>query len=161
MSSRTKRADLDALYTTPAWVVRHLVERLSPRLPPSISILDPCSGSGALGAAWLSERPGDTVFEIELVEGRGSPDLCADFLAEPLDVYREAGFDLAIMNPSFEIAQPFVDAALQVAPMVASLQRLGSIESRKNDDGTNRRDWIADRLPETFDCTGLVKEVAS
>lgn len=119
-------------YPTPGWCVRRLLEACP---LPGGSWLEPGAGTGAIIRAVNGVRR-DVVWtavevvaerEAELAEVVKPPGIVgiADFLRTTLS----RSYAVAIGNPPFSEARPFVDAALAHAEHVAFLLRLAFLEA--------------------------------
>ena len=109
------------LYETPAVAVEALLraEKLAAR------IWEPAAGRGAI--VRVLREHGHHVVASDVFD-YGGLDFVGDFLAqEQIPV----GCDAIVTNPPFMIAEPFVERALELAPLVIMLLRLAFLESER------------------------------
>jgi hypothetical protein len=116
----------DDLYETPPQAVRALLRVES--LPHHI--WEPACGPGSI--VKVLRAAGRDVFASDLVD-YGCPGSTAriDFLLEratPVEV------EAIVTNPPFKLAQEFVEHALDLAPLVVMLLRLGFLESERRSE---------------------------
>lgn len=136
-------------YPTPAWCVRRLLEGLA---LPGGRWLEPGAGDGAIIRAVNAVRSDVTWTAMELREEcrpaldatlrvkHGNELVIGDFLAppplrEPDELWRPIDdlgrFAVALGNPPFPLAIPFVEAALRVADVVVMLLSTGILGSEE------------------------------
>lgn len=126
-------------YPTPAWCVLRLLEHVG---LPGWDWLEPAAGEGHIIRAVESVLPNTAWSAIELREECGAPLrsmglnttpgglVIGDFLSMK-PVMRKHGYDLALSNPPFSLAQEFVEQGLRFADEVIYLLRLSFLESQK------------------------------
>ena len=122
-----KRCDQD-YYRTPAWVVRAVLPELG---RPPLRVLEPSAGDGAILDVLREAWPAAVRRGIELDPVRA--DICqhAGHLCETGDALARdlVGFDLAITNPPFSLAERFVEHLCSHVREVALLLRLSFLGS--------------------------------
>jgi hypothetical protein len=136
-------------YQTPSWVVRRLFEVLHlPERP--MDWIDPCAGRGALLRAVDACRPGIRWHAVEL-----RPECEADLRAASTSLVdlrvgedylrtAPATYDVAIMNPPFNLAERFIVKARSEAACVIVLERLNFLASSR------RRALLARDIPDVY-----------
>jgi predicted RNA methylase len=112
------------------------VRAVLPFVPLRGAVLEPGAGRGAIVRELLASagrKPG-RIDAIELDHERASAlretgvdVFCEDFLA-PSD---RGSYSLAIMNPPYALAMPFIEAAVACSDTVCALLRLGFLASQK------------------------------
>jgi hypothetical protein len=109
------------LYETPNVAVEALlrVEKIPQR------IWEPAAGRGAI--ARVLREHGCVVTASDIYD-YGGLDFIADFLTQE---QMPAGCDCIVTNPPYQIAEPFVSRALELAPLVIMLLRLAFLESER------------------------------
>lgn len=135
--------DPDDFYATPKWCV----DVVLPFLPElrGKSILEPGCGDGAIIRA-LPAGLAITGIEMNAVRASRARDLRRAMIdrANFLDWAKERRdheFDVAIGNPPFKLAMPFVQETHRIARVVAFLLRLPFLCSRK------RNEWLRAHTP--------------
>lgn len=139
-------------YPSPSWTVYRLLERLE---LPGGAWLEPGAGDGNIIQAVGAVR---TDVRWTAVELRAE---CEERLVRLPGVERVAigsfitgaarlaasgkHFTVAIGNPPFSLALPFVQLALELADWVVMLERSFWIE-----DGADRKDWMRQHLPDAY-----------
>lgn len=117
-------------YFTPDWVVQLALREIVPLVcPRPTTILEPGAGHGAFVKALRNCYPSSliTAVDIEPYEwSEASYSLHGDFLTEQL-----GSFDLAIGNPPFSLAMPFITRCLSVSRTTVLLLRQGFLSSAK------------------------------
>lgn len=130
--SATGRSDVrreQDCYVTPNWCVRRFLEVYH---PPGGVWLDPCAARGELLSVVKEMRPEVCVLGIEIrpeclpdllkvTNGRAS---CMDFLTLNTSHHHA---DAVLTNFPFSLAEAFLTACLQIAPIVITLQRINWI----------------------------------
>jgi hypothetical protein len=134
-------------YPTPAWCVRSLLSEVA---LPGGSWLEPCAGDGAIIRAVREVRPDVRWTGWELRE-EAAPSLrrllpaprlhIGDFLASPKPRRR---YSVALTNPPFSRATPFVEACLERADLVVMLLRLSFLSTR------DRADFMRSHCPDVY-----------
>ncbi len=102
-------------------------------LPPEPRILDPCAGDGAIVQTLRSRYAQTHGIELdpEMISHAAVDIRQGDFLTMPLgDI---GAYDAIVMNPPFSQALAFVKRALEVAPVVWTLERLTWAASGKKE----------------------------
>lgn len=135
-------------YVTPDWAIRRFLEFYTPSSPPPGRILDPCAAQGELLATTKEFFPDalyavceiNPAFADALNEATAGAVVTGDFL-QSLDVLKRCQFDFVITNPPYNLAEEFIKAALDVAPVVAMLLRINFVASQK------RRNFFAEQKP--------------
>lgn len=141
-----KRADSD-FYPTPAGATLAILRALN---LPGGRWLEPAAGEGAIIRAVNSTRADIDWTAVELREACRPHLVAADPRAEviaPCDfLAMEAprSFSVAILNPPFVLALPFVDRCLGMADWVVALERTNWIAS-----GTRNR-WFRAHMPDVY-----------
>ena len=108
------------LYETPAAAVALLrIEKLPAR------IWEPAAGRGAIVRVLRSH--GHAVIASD-VFNYGGLDFVGDFLAQE---QMPTGCEVVLTNPPYKVAEPFVERALELAPLVIMLLRLAFLESER------------------------------
>lgn len=134
-------------YPTPAWCVRRLLERWH---PPGGRWLEPGAGEGHIIRAVNAIRQDVTWTAVELREecrSRLCPDarvVIGDFLGVRVADDASPPFDVAIGNPPFPLAIPFIERSLELAPVVAFLLSTGLLGSQE------RVAWWPKHLPDMY-----------
>lgn len=149
MSSHSHAERGHDLYQTPPIATRALL-LVEPSLKAPRTIWEPACGPGAIVRELRAA--GHTVHATDLVDyaARMEPDSRAgvDFLGEIEDPPR---CELIVTNPPFKHADAFVRRALERAPRVVMLLRLGFLEGERRSDIIDRhlsRVWLGiERLP--------------
>lgn len=158
MSAKNRKAPTrdNDVFNTPIWCVKRLLEVLSlPSITP-LRILEPCVGSGniieaftdtigSINVSWtaLDIRPNCAdVLETQYANVRSFG--ARDYLTTHFDTGR---FDLAIVNPPFSLALPFVKKLRAECTMVAALLRLNWLGSGQRD---GRQAFIASDHPNVY-----------
>lgn len=117
ISGRKKNTRGIDFYQTPTWAIQKLLERIEL----SGSILEPCSGNGAIAKLISGCVASDIRSDDEVYGTKG-----VDFFS-----YREKTFDHIITNPPFAIAQDIIEHSIKVANkkvyMLLKLQFLESV----------------------------------
>jgi hypothetical protein len=136
----TKRRAGD-FYETPAWLTRLLLAHVD---LPGGTWLEPAAGNGAIIRAVNSGR-----FDIDWhsVEIRKNAVPTADELLHPADFLTwtpPRHYDLIISNPPYDLAQPFIEKSLTMAPLVVMLLRLNYLASKK------RCEFFQHRAPDVY-----------
>lgn len=134
-------------YRTPAWCVHRLTEAWPlPRAPKGepLHIVDPCAGDGALrdafeGASTRHQGHEWTELDIHPLRERIYR---GDFLLR--EGKERAEVDLVFMNPPYVVAETFVRRALEIAPYVVALLRLGFLAS------STRSPWLRVEMPDVY-----------
>jgi len=125
-------------YVTPAWCVHRLLEALP--LPGGLW-LEPAVGNGAIVRA-CGERPNTRWITCDIRE-EAKADLTCDFIAVCSAGHFEPRFTVAITNPPFSLAFPFVKDMRAISEYVIILQRLNWI-------GGPRAEWIRQNPCDVF-----------
>jgi hypothetical protein len=143
-------------YVTPDWSIRRFLEKFEIGREAHLAsrplrILDPCAARGELivttrhffptalfGACDINPAFGDDL--RALTEGAT---VVGDFL-EKTTVLQALQFDIVLTNPPYALAEDFIRASLEVAPVVAMLLRINFLASRK------RRNWLRELRPGVF-----------
>lgn len=144
---KTSRRENDH-YVTPDWAIRRFLEVYTPSSPPPGRILDPCAAQGELLATTKEFFPAalyaacdiNPAFASALAEATAGAVVSGDFL-QSLDVLKRCQFDFVITNPPYNLAEEFIKASLEVAPVVAMLLRINFAASQK------RRNFLAEARP--------------
>lgn len=129
-TKNNKRPSLlhDAYYT-PQWVVDQAIEHIVPLICPiPARILEPGAGKGAFVERLRNRYFGAhiTAIDIQPFEWpEATVSLYADFLTAEL-----GSFDLAIGNPPFSLALPFIQRCRAVAASTVMLVRQGFLSSK-------------------------------
>jgi hypothetical protein len=117
-------------YFTPAWLVEQAIKHVVPLVcPVPARIIEPGAGKGAFIRALRQRYYGAAITAIDIEPYQwpeATVSLHADFVTAPLDRY-----DLAIGNPPFSLALPFVQRCLAVAKSTSLLLRQGFLSSAK------------------------------
>ena len=109
------------LYETPAPAVTALIR--TEQLPPNV--WEAAAGRGAI--VRVLREHGHHVVASDVFD-YGGLDFVGDFLAQE---QMPVGCAAIITNPPFRIAEPFVERALELAPLVIMLLRLAFLESER------------------------------
>jgi hypothetical protein len=109
------------LYETPDVAVEALlrVEKIPPQ------IWEPAAGKGAI--VRVLRGHGHAVIASDIYD-YGGLDFVGDFLMQK---HMPPNCDCILTNPPFQIAEPFVSRALELAPLVVMLLRLAFLESER------------------------------
>jgi hypothetical protein len=131
-------------YPTPAWCVHALLNAgaIPEVLLPGGRWLEPCAGNGAVIAAvnnWRFFRQTDLPCDPRwtAVELRHEPEVVLGgftkevFITDYLKWKPPHAFQVAITNPPFKLAVPFIAKARTEAPLVAMLLRLAFAETQE------------------------------
>lgn len=118
----------DDFYATPAWASRSIVRQLGR----PASVLEPAMGAGAIGLVLAELWPGLPIHGVDIDGPRAyEATLALSPLADvSIDVEDfltwtpPRRFDLAITNPPFKLALPFIEKALTCADVVVMLLRM-------------------------------------
>ncbi len=135
MSAQTKRRPAD-YYPTPGWCVDRLLAALQ---LPGGAWLEPSAGDGAIIRTVNRKRLDVEWTAVELrvecgerLASTGAHVVIADFLHyAPTAANHGRRWNVALLNPPFSLAMPFVEASLSVAEHVVVLQRLNWLEGKK------------------------------
>jgi 16S rRNA G966 N2-methylase RsmD len=128
-------------YPTPSWAVRRIIEALTPR---GGRWLEPCAGNGAIIRA-IGALPRGPVMSWTAVEIRKQPIslikkslssshdvvVCGDFLADSPHPDWPKQFDMAITNPPFSLAMPFIEKCRTISRHTVMLLRLNFLASEE------------------------------
>lgn len=112
-------------YETAPWAIRSVldVEPID-----TLTVLDPCTGSGIIAAAVKFRHPAKWVQTIDIHDW-GFP---LDWQMSFLDCAADLSNCTVVMNPPFSLASEFVEHALKLgAKKVICFQRLAWFESRE------------------------------
>lgn len=131
-----QRSEAD-FYATPAWCVRRLLERVQ---LPGGDWLEPGAGNGSIIRAVRSVRRDASWTAVELrpeawveASARGAGGAAwyvGDFLGPWPGSTAKMRFDVAIGNPPYSLALPFIERAMHYARVVVFLLRLDFLGSR-------------------------------
>lgn len=155
LAGNERRAD--DLYETPAWCTRAIAGWIAADEGGGLW-LEPSAGSGAIVKAVNAEHE---------VGGRPSPNwVCVEFRAEEAPHLQAIGnvgdvfvtdfvgwedpvergqlFDVAILNPPFSLAEPFIRKCTELAKVTCALLRLNFLGSQK------RAAWLHDWTPDVY-----------
>ncbi len=135
-------------YVTPAWSIQRFLEQYRPK--DAVRILDPCAARGELIATARKFLPLSQWAACE-INPEFETDLkvitpavvIEDFLTQ-IPLFKACGFDLVLTNPPYALARDFIEAGLEVAPVVAMLLRINFLASR------SRRHWLTTKKPGIF-----------
>jgi len=133
-TGRGSERNEDDFYATPAWCVRRLLEAV--RLPPGFW-LEPGAGTGAIIEA---VGPGDIIWTA--VDKKLRPDRVMrsdtawweeDFLGDEVVCLAAdmGGFNVALGNPPYKLAQQFADRCFMLSKWTALLLRLNFLGSEE------------------------------
>lgn len=144
----TERNPAD-FYPTPAWCVRRILERLP---LPGGRWLEPAAGEGAIVRAVNAVRGDVQWWAVELREEcrpglweTGANVAIDEFLLWSMGrAFGSPPFAVAILNPPFTLALPFVRRCLDVAEWVVCLERLNWLE------GGDRNAFLRDHAPDVY-----------
>lgn len=130
MTSRNRLKPSAALepYYTPDWVVQQAIGKIVPLIcPVPARILEPGAGTGAFVKQLRQRYLGSHITAVDVTE-HDWPDATVkiydDFLTVDLGSY-----DLAIGNPPFSLAMPFIQRCLSCSSSVIMLLRQGFLSS--------------------------------
>lgn len=132
MTSKNRKKPSAALdpYYTPDWAVRLMLDWVVPRIAPVPSrIIEPGAGNGAFVRQLRARYPDSHITAIDLVPHawpEATESLHDDFLTARLGRY-----DLAVGNPPFSLALPFVQRCRQVSRATVLLLRQGFLSSAR------------------------------
>jgi len=161
---RGSTVEPNEFYETPAWCVHRLLDRIGPRISDTddsshLTLLEPAIGSGAIVRAvdqWLnangyvSEMPHWFGFDVSDVAQSCESDRVAVTVRSFLDPWSLDDklivryCDFSITNPPFSLALDMARAAMQVAPVVIQLSRIGWLGSN------DRADWLRANTPSVY-----------
>jgi hypothetical protein len=110
------------LYQTPRVAIEALLRVES--IP--ATVWEPAAGRGAI--VRVLEAHGHTVITSDIHQYGFHLTFCRDFL---LETELPAGVECIMTNPPFNIAEPFIERALQLCPIVVMLLRLAFLESER------------------------------
>lgn len=144
---KTERRENDH-YVTPDWAIRRFLERYP---APGGRILDPCAAKGELLTTVKQIFPEalcaacdiNPAFRESLMPITAGAVVIGNFL-DNVAVLRACEFDFIITNPPYALAEEFIKASLDVAPVVAMLLRINFLASQK------RRNFLAAARPAVF-----------
>lgn len=129
----SKRSPAD-FYATPSWCVSRLLEALA---LPGGEWLEPAAGDGAIIKAVRRDDVAWTAWELEKRNRQALKALLPHSRLHLGDFVKAAGglvhgrkFAVAITNPPFRLAQPFIDACLACAEHVVMLLRLNYLATK-------------------------------
>lgn len=118
-------------YFTPAWVVRQSIQQIVPLIcPVPARIIEPGAGHGCFVKHLRQRYHGAHITAIDIVEQYSWPEatesIYGDFLTAELGRY-----DLAIGNPPYSLALPFVERCLCISKTTILLLRQGFLSSAR------------------------------
>jgi hypothetical protein len=137
-TNRGKTRDRADNYPTPQWVVRRFLEAVP---LPNGTWLEPCAGDGAIIRA-VHQVLDPTKLQWTAVELRAAPIkklkeliiddgvIHGDFLAPELSESNRGFYNVAITNPPFSLAQPFIERCRFMAHHTVMLLRLNFLSSQ-------------------------------
>lgn len=132
MTSKNRKKPSAALdpYYTPDWLVRLTLERVVPRIAPVPShIIEPGAGGGAFVKQLRARYPDSHITAIDVVANEwpeATESIVGDFLTAELGRY-----DLAVGNPPFSLAMPFIQRCRAVSKATVLLLRQGFLSSAR------------------------------
>lgn len=148
-----QRSEADE-YPTPPWAVHRLLEdEYAAPCFPGGKWLEPGAGDGAIIRAVYEVRSDVFWTALELREecrgdliqvvGPGKV-LIENYVEPPADSLLAKDYDVAMGNPPYRLAAPFIERSLEIASVVALLLRVNYLASEK------RNSFMRSRTPDTY-----------